>query len=249
MLGSSSGFPQANRATSGYLLMTGDSLSLIDCGGGVTSSFLRRGFDPLSVDRIFVSHTHSDHVCELPLFLQLLYLSGRQDKITLFLPEEFVDPFRAYLPALYLIEKKLSFEIEFVGYQPGVVYDDLFKLSAIANKHLQSYAGLISELGLPNRMQCHCFSIEVGGSKIFYSADISSFEEVVPYLTDQKVVLIETTHIDLNDLFNHAAQSKVEKFVLTHLGTEEEVIGINQMLADRGIKNIITAVDGLELRL
>ncbi|MCF6334560.1 MAG: sigma 54-interacting transcriptional regulator [Spirochaetales bacterium] len=88
VLGSSSGLPSADKATSGYLLKNNDSLTLIDCGGGVTQSFLKRGFNPLNVDRICISHTHSDHVCELSLFLQLIYLHKRKRPLDLFLPEK-----------------------------------------------------------------------------------------------------------------------------------------------------------------
>ena len=49
ILGSSSGNPSPTRATSGYILEVDSRLSLIDCGGGVCSSFLRRGFDPLEI--------------------------------------------------------------------------------------------------------------------------------------------------------------------------------------------------------
>ena len=87
LLGTSSGVPQASRANAGYLLKTGDSLSLIDCGGGVTSSFLRAGFDPLKIDRVFISHTHPDHCCELSLVIQMVYLAGRTEPLDVYLPE------------------------------------------------------------------------------------------------------------------------------------------------------------------
>ena len=135
ILGSSSGMPNPNRACSGYLLQTGESLSLIDCGGGVTSSFLRCGFDPLKLDRIFISHTHSDHVAELSLFIQMLHVMQANRKITLYLPDEFVDPFNAYLTAVYIIKDHMKVQFEVNGYSDGFLFDEAFKLRAIANSH------------------------------------------------------------------------------------------------------------------
>ena len=179
ILGSSSGLPQAERATAGYLLKTGDSLSLIDCGGGVTASFLKRGLNPLDVDRIFISHTHSDHVCELTLFLQLIYLRGREKPIDLYLPKEFVEPFKQYMRAVYLIVEKLPYEIRFHPMTDGFIYEsDLFRLRAIGNKHLHGFKEYIERLNLPNKMQCHSFKIRVGEKVLFYSADLASFDDV-----------------------------------------------------------------------
>ena len=113
VLGTSSGLPVADKATSGYLLKTDNSLTLIDCGGGVTQSFLKRGFDPLHVDKIIISHTHSDHVCELTLFLQLIYLHKRTNPLDIYLPEEFIEPFQNYLNAVYLLQEKMTFKINF----------------------------------------------------------------------------------------------------------------------------------------
>ena len=113
ILGTSSGLPVADKATSGYILKDTDSYTLIDCGGGIVQSYLKRGFDPLKVNRIFISHTHSDHVCELPLFLQLVYLRKRTEKIELYLPEEFIKPFRTYLKSLYIFEERIPFELQF----------------------------------------------------------------------------------------------------------------------------------------
>jgi ribonuclease BN (tRNA processing enzyme) len=250
ILGSSSGLPQAGRATSGYLLKTGDSLSLIDCGGGVTSSFLKRGYDPSKVDRIFISHTHPDHVCELPLFIQLTYLKGRTTPLELYLPEEFIVPFRLYLTSVYIIEEKLPFDLNFLPIIDDFKFNsDSFNLDVIPNNHLKSYEEYINTLGLPNKMQCYSFLITVGEKKIFYSSDIASFDDIKDHLDGCHQVIIESTHIDLDKFFVFAKTINVGQYVITHLGDNEQVKEINQMAQKAGIDNLITAVDGLEVEL
>ena len=249
VLGSSSGLPQAERASAGYLLKAGQKLSLIDCGGGVTSSFLKRGFDPLEVRRVFISHTHPDHCCELPLFIQLLYLSDREEALDIFVPFEFAEPFRSYMNATYMIAEKLPFEIRLTGYDDGFNFKEDITVTAVANNHLKGYADLIEKLALPNRMQCHGFSIGIGDRTIFYSADVADLDDVRDHLDGHSVVIIESTHIDMEEFFEYAQEILVEQYIISHLGTEEEVRHIKILGRKYGLDNVVIAEDGMVLRL
>jgi ribonuclease BN (tRNA processing enzyme) len=247
ILGSSSGMPQADRATAGYVLKVQNRLSLLDCGGGVCSSFLRCGFDPLAVEHIFVSHTHSDHVCELSLVIQMVYLAGKKDKLDIYVPSEFVALFKTYLTAVYLIEEKLPFALNVIGYEDGFTFSEDFRLTAIGNRHLQGHAELISELKLPNKMQCHSFEVEVGDKSLFYSSDVFSFDDVKNHLDGRDYVILESTHIDLEQFFEFAPAVNVGRYVISHLGTVEEVAEIEQSARKAGLENLVTAVDGMKL--
>ncbi|NOY88351.1 MAG: MBL fold metallo-hydrolase [FCB group bacterium] len=249
VLGSSSGMSQANRATSGYILQAGESMTLIDCGGGVTSSFLKRGLDPLAVDRVFISHTHSDHVCELTLFIQLIHLKGREQPFDVYIPEEFVEPFRSYLNAVYLIPERVPFTINLIGYHHGFTYNDGFTLKAIANNHLSVYEPWIKKLNLPNKMQCFSLAIELNGKTIFYTSDIRDLDDVKKYLDGQDMIIIETTHIDLDAFFELAQTVKVGKFILTHLGTKEEVFELERKTRATHLQNIVMAYEGLTIEI
>jgi len=249
ILGSSSGMPQADRATSGYVLKVQGRLSLIDCGGGICASFVRCGFDPLAIERIFVSHTHSDHVCELSLVIQMVYLAGKKDKLDIYVPSEFIGPLKTYLRAVYLIEEKLPFTVNIIGYENGFIFSEDFRLTAIGNRHLQGHAELISELKLPNKMQCHSFVLEVGDKSLFYSSDVFSFDDVRNHLDGRDYVILESTHIDLEQFFDLAPAVNVDRYVITHLGTVEEVAEIERRARKAGLENLVTAVDGMELVL
>ena len=249
ILGSSSGSPNPNRACSGYLLQVGESLSLIDCGGGVTSSFLRQGFDPLRLDRVFISHTHSDHVGELALVIQMLHVLNSNRKLTVYLPDEFVEPFESYLNAVYLIKERLRLDLVIEGYSDGFVFDESFRLRAIANSHLVGLEPVIEKLGLVNKMQCHSFEIETGDKRLFYSADIGSFDDIRDCLINLDYALIETTHVDIEQILEHARSSSVKRYVLTHLGTDDEVAKLKSAIAAAGLSNIVVAEDGMRLKL
>lgn len=242
--------PQPDRACSGYLLQTGESLSLFDCGGGVTSSFLRRGFDPMKLDRIFISHTHSDHVAELSLFIQMLHGLGYGRKLKVYLPEEFVAPFEAYLPALYLIRERLRLDLDIRGYGEGKVYEGDFSLSAIPTSHHEKIRSEVEKLGLPNRMESFAFKIEAGEKSVLYSADLGSFDDIRDYLADVDFAIVETTHVVLDELYRHASGSTtVGAYVLTHLGNGEEVALLRKKIEASGLKNVLIAEDGMRLDL
>ena len=247
ILGTSSGMPQAGLACSGYVLQTGHELSLIDCGGGISSAFAANGFDPLKVERIFISHTHPDHVSDLPLFIQMIYLAGRKEPVEIFLPEEFVEPFKSFLKAVYLILEKLPFKIELSGYMGGFIYEKKFKLRAIANRHLQGYATFIEKYHLPNKMQCHSFEIEISGKTLFYSADVFDFDDIKGHLNSQDYVIIEPTHLDFERFLKFVPQVNVGQYIITHLGSLEGQAILKKSIEDSGIVNIVLAREGMRL--
>ena len=61
-----SGSPEAylRRASSGYLVETGQDVILFDCGGGVVDNLIRSGRRPSDVTHLVFSHLHSDHMMD-----------------------------------------------------------------------------------------------------------------------------------------------------------------------------------------
>jgi ribonuclease BN (tRNA processing enzyme) len=239
--------PQAGRACAGYLLKVGEDLTLIDCGGGVCGSFLRAGFDPLRVRRIIISHTHPDHCCELPLLIQMIYLAGCKERLEIYLPDEFVAPFAAYMRAVYLIKEKLPFEVQITGYGDGFEYKGPFRLKAVGNRHLHGYKELIGKLSLSNRMQCHSFLITAAGKSLLYSADISGLADIESHLVDLEWAVIESTHLDVGDFLRRVTQFSVEQWVLTHLGSPEQVTALKNEIDAARLNNVSIASDGMIL--
>ena len=56
--------PSLRRASSGYMVEIGDETLLFDVGGGVFDRLLQAGKKPSDVDRLFLSHLHSDHMMD-----------------------------------------------------------------------------------------------------------------------------------------------------------------------------------------
>jgi ribonuclease BN (tRNA processing enzyme) len=232
------------------LLQTGESLSLIDCGGGVTQSFLRCHFNPMKLDRIFISHTHSDHCCELTLVIQMLHVLQSERRLDIYVPDEFVRPLLAWLNAVYLFPQHIRPDLHIHGYADQFVFNNnSFELTAMANRHLEKSSEIIEQYDLPNRMQCHSFRISTAGKKLLYSADLGSLEDISDHLDGLDYAIIESTHVDLESLFDPARQSPDLRIILTHLGSEEEVSRLHNQVNNTGLTNISIASDGLRLEL
>ncbi|WP_146347912.1 MBL fold metallo-hydrolase [Phaeobacter marinintestinus] len=64
ILGSGSPEAYVRRASSGYLVETGDDVILFDCGGGVFDNLVRSGRKPSDITHLFFTHLHTDHMMD-----------------------------------------------------------------------------------------------------------------------------------------------------------------------------------------
>jgi len=77
VLGSGTCVPSAQRCSPGYYLETEDTGILIDCGSGVLRQLDRAERDFSSLDAVFITHAHPDHIADLlPLIHALLATPG-----------------------------------------------------------------------------------------------------------------------------------------------------------------------------
>ena len=68
-----------------FLLLDGPAgFWLIDCGGSAAHQLLRRGYDPLQLRGIILTHGHADHIYGLPVFIQDLWLRGRRELLPMY---------------------------------------------------------------------------------------------------------------------------------------------------------------------
>ncbi|MBD3404073.1 MBL fold metallo-hydrolase [candidate division GN15 bacterium] len=239
-----------NNVTSGYLLKLGERLILFDCGGGVTGAFLRAGFSFEQVTDIFISHTHADHVTDLPLFVQSIYLTRRTTPgLTLYLPRDFVEPFQNYMRSLYMFPELYPFDFGVVGYGDGFVLDDGLLIEAFGNAHLSRYRERLQQLGGDNEMLSHSFRITTGEKRLFYTADLDRFEEVLPHLPGCDYTVVDSTHVDIDDILEYAATGEIGRVVFTHLGSVSEVRRLQSKIEQSGLSTVTIAEPGMTLQM
>lgn len=88
ILGSSAATPTANRNPTSQLLNIAERFFLIDCGEGTQMQMRKYKARFQSVNHIFISHMHGDHILGLPGFIASMHLLGRQKELTVYGPKE-----------------------------------------------------------------------------------------------------------------------------------------------------------------
>ena len=225
-----------------------------DCGGSVSSAFRKADFDPMAVTHIFISHTHADHICDLPLFIQMIHTAGRESQqytsLDIYLPGEALEAVREYLNAAYLHSEKLYCQYAL----HSIPDDDAIELKGVTimpirNGHLKGAADLIAKNNWKNKMQCYSFLIRTEDNSLLYSADLGSETDLFPYLKNLDILVIESAHIDVANLLERAASDSVGKVMLTHF--EEGFVPDQAMAAAEklGLKNLVMAQDGMRIAL
>ena len=76
VLGSGSPEAYSRRASSGYLIETGNDKILFDCGGGVFDNLIRTGLRPSDITHVFFSHLHSDHMMDYARLIHAAWDEG-----------------------------------------------------------------------------------------------------------------------------------------------------------------------------
>lgn len=90
VLGCSGTYAAAGGACSGYLLQTPSTSVWLDCGPGTLAN-LHQHVDPATLDAVVVSHSHPDHMGELPVYQNACkYFLGRSD-VPIHAPQEVRD--------------------------------------------------------------------------------------------------------------------------------------------------------------
>ncbi len=252
ILGSASGLPSKNRTCSGAVLNYHNRLVLFDCGSGITRAFLRAGLRLPDVDYVFISHMHSDHVSDLPYFIQAVKHSGARGSLTVCLPEEAITPIGNLLHACYLFPEKMDFGLALSPHaEKKALYDDRIIVRAIPNKHLENEINrkIITESGYANLMQSYSFLIKAGDKSILYTSDLLSFDDIESFAYDLDLLIIETTHIDLTSLIESLSDRRIGRIVLTHIAEEDEKRVRDTVSGYSGSVDVSIAEEGKAIRL
>lgn len=130
-LGTGGSYPTIGRnVTAHHVRVKGESV-LFDCGEG-TQRQLQRSAAGFSVHRIFISHTHLDHVSGVPGFLGTLGLLRRSEPMRIYGPLGS----RAYLQVLVGLAGGLDYDVEIQELDDGeAVAAEGFRVVAARVEH------------------------------------------------------------------------------------------------------------------
>jgi ribonuclease BN (tRNA processing enzyme) len=181
-------------------------------------------------------------------FLQQRYLTGTDRPLTIHCPGEAAGPIKAIFNFGYMFKDKLPFKIE---YKPHVErYPSLvgpMRVTPYPTMHLAAMREFAEAKGLPNRGECYAMRIEVGGKVILYSADIVSISDLDAVLLPIDWLLVESTHVSLNELWPWAEERKIKRVIITHIAdsfdTSQIALGTSHTSAEIMIAEDLMTLD------
>ena len=258
-LGTGCGIPMIDRFHSSILLEAGGRRWLLDAGEPCSQRLKALGVPFRSLDAIFISHGHSDHLSGLPMIVQGAWLEGRSEPLPLYLPAELVGPIRTWLEAVYLPEKLVGFAIEYHPWETlparGATLDaGQLQVSVNPTTHLDGLREVIDP-GATDRFLAYSLAFDwpEAGKRLIYSADLGRPGDLTAILDRPCDLLIcEMSHFEPEELFAFLADKPVRRICLTHLTAEfaaraEEICALGrERLA--GISEIAVMTDGRRIK-
>jgi ribonuclease Z len=144
VLGTGGMMPLPGRSLTSVLLRREGELLLFDCGEGTQVSLRRLNLKWKKISRIFISHTHADHVTGIPGILMLSSQVERDEPLYIYGPpriKEYVEE------SCRILDMYINYEIDVREItKPGVVYEaDEYRVVAFPLHHSKPCFGYALE--------------------------------------------------------------------------------------------------------
>ena len=119
LLGTSSPSPSIDRFGMSTLVEAGDTRLLFDCGRGAIQRLLQLGPDYPRVDRLFLTHLHSDHIVGIPDLWLTAWIMGRKKAFKVWGPDGTVS-MMAHLEQAYQADIHIRRDLDELLPQSGI---------------------------------------------------------------------------------------------------------------------------------
>lgn len=228
ILGNNGPFPAAGGACSGYLINTGDTNILIDCGNGVLAN-LQRFIRLEELDAIILTHLHSDHVSDMYVLkyaVQIKRSRGQFNKL--------IDVHASPGPAE-------AFE--------RLRVEDAFSLNPISSEIQLNIGGIrITFAKMQHPYEDYAVAMECEGKKFVFSGDTSWNEEIIRFSGGADLLMLDAgllekdykegaPHLTAAQCGAAASQAGAKRLLLTHFWPEYDVNDLVEE-ARRNFKNV-----------
>lgn len=213
------GWPCADRNHASFLYRLGDVSILMDCGEPISRSFKASGLHYDTIDRIFISHLHSDHIAGFFMLMQGFWLEQRKKDLPVSMPADGIKPFIELLQAGLVFKELLQFKLSFEALKVAkpVMTGDV-RVTPYPSTHLEQLRRSFQKK-YPQDFAAYCFLIEKGMMRIGHSADIGCPEDLEPLLRKPLDLLVcELAHFRAEDLFLYLNGRAIKRIVFMHVG-------------------------------
>jgi len=244
VLGSGTCVPSLKRNAPGYYLEVSDKHILIDCGSGTLLQLEKAGKSYRSIDAVFITHTHPDHISDLlPLIHALSATPGfkREKDLLLVGPGNLKKFYDSCIASV--IRKPKTYVITVIEMEEKL---DLGYVHVFSRKTIHSENSI-------------AFRFQEGEKALVITGDCDYEEGIVELSKDADLLIIDCSFPNAMKVPGHltpvqcglvAKRAKVKKLLLSHLYPTDshdadrvkecrEIFGGDVSLAEDLMENII----------
>ena len=211
ILGSGTCVPSLKRHAPGYYFNACDKEFLIDCGSGTLLQLEKTGKSYRSIDTVFITHTHPDHVSDLLPFLHALMATPgfrREKRLTIVGPNDVKTFFENCV--FSLLRRPRTFPFEMIQMEDKLALGDLFVFSCKTLHTENSVA----------------YRFEAEGKSVVITGDCDFDQGLIQFAEGADLLTIECSYPDSLKVKGHLTptecgiigeKAQVKRLILTHL--------------------------------
>lgn len=251
-LGTAGGpLPRAQRAQAANLLVVNGTPYLIDAGDGAVRRIVRAGYDFRQVDKIFITHAHSDHTNGLATLLNAQWEYAKREPTEVYGGgvEALVKGAIAFLTPNAEVRwtegKRVRMEEVFRGHDvaPGVIFQDAnVRVTAVENTHFN----FPPDSPAHGKYRSYSYRFDTPGRAVVFTGDTGP-SEALAQLTKGADVLVTEVNVteEVIDLQKRngswQAKSADEQEAWIRHMNEEHVTPeqVGRMASAAGVKTVV----------
>ena len=252
LLGTGAALIDPDRAHTAIAVQIDEKTYLLDIGTGATRNMIAANIDPLSVEALFLTHLHFDHVADLPVFVIGSWMSGRKGVPVIYGPQgtqSMVD--NLFQGGAFDVDIRARAQYAQRQGNLEVLRPDVRPLSsglAFENAQVKVTAMPVEHIP-PDICGCFGLKLESGGKTLVFSSDTKALPQMVDFARNADLLIHEATfpeaaiafrasngigtysHTSPRELGRIARDAGVKHLIATHIGHWDSTNPIVKKLA------------------
>lgn len=251
VLGSGTTIPHSARSSSGYWLETENGSLLLDCGASAVHRMAQEKCDWATLDAIWISHFHLDHIGGLAPFLfgtkYAPEMQNRTKPLNIFGPKGLRTLLEKFDRAVKFEFLKQPFPLEITEIEPLEKFEILPGFEAVT-------------ISTPHTKESLAIHLSGGEEQtIVYTSDTGLTQDLATLARGADLLVMECSffknkpvemHLELSEAMHLTRSAKPKRVVLTHLYPEWDTVNfLKEVTKFSPPCEVIESKDGLRLEI